>query len=113
MASLSLAAPVRRPIRIELFSVVCTLLLVLVGFCILYPIFLVLLQSFQVSDPGLPTVWGLGGWQAAFAEPTLRKSLINTAVLTITRQGITIPVAVGIAWLLARTDLPGRGWLEF
>jgi iron(III) transport system permease protein len=112
MASVSLAVP-RRPVRIELAGVICTLLLLLIGLCMLYPIFLVVLHSFQVSDPGLPTIWGLGGWSAAFAEPTLRGSLVNTAVLTVTRQLITIPLAVGIAWLLARTDLPGRGWLEF
>src|SRR5438046_890396 len=114
MASLSAAAgavPLRRPVRIELATVACTLLLAVVGFCIIYPILLVGLQSFQISEPGLPSIWGLGGWRAAFSEPTLRGSLVNTLILTITRQAITIPLAVTIAWLLARTDLPGRGWI--
>ena len=29
------------------------------------------------------------------------------------RQLLSLPLAVLIAWLLARTDLPGRRWIEF
>jgi iron(III) transport system permease protein len=37
----------------------------------------------------------------------------NTIALAGTYIGISMPIAVAIAWLLGRTDLPGSRWLEF
>src|SRR4030095_9215668 len=56
---------------------------------------------------------GLAGGRAALAEPALRSSLWNTLMVTLVRQLLSLPLAVFIAWLLARTDLPGRRWIEF
>jgi iron(III) transport system permease protein len=61
----------------------------------------------------MPQAWSLQGWQTALAEPTLRSSLVNTVVLAVVKQAITLPVAIAVASLLARTDVPRRGWLEF
>jgi hypothetical protein len=33
------------------------------------PIALVVMQSFEISDPGQVAVWGLDGWRAALSEP--------------------------------------------
>jgi iron(III) transport system permease protein len=46
-------------------------------------------------------------------EPLLRTALVNTLKVTFVRQLLSLPLAVLIAWLLARTNLPGRHWLEF
>jgi iron(III) transport system permease protein len=43
----------------------------------------------------------------------LRSAIVNTLTLTATRQGLALVVGVVLAWLLARTNLPGRNWLEF
>jgi iron(III) transport system permease protein len=91
----------------------CTLVLAIVAFCVVYPIFLVVLQSFQVAAPGQPARYGLDGWRAAFDEPALRTALVNTLTVTLVRQLLSLPLAVLVAWLLARTDLPGRQWIEF
>ena len=45
-----------------------------------YPVLLVVLQSFQTALPGQPARYGLDGWRAALAEPALRSSLWNTLV---------------------------------
>jgi ABC-type Fe3+ transport system permease subunit len=74
---------------------------------------LVAVQSIQVAPPGQPARYGLDGWRAAFGEPGLRAALVNTFKVTLVRQLLSLPLAVLIAWLLARTDLPGRGWIEF
>jgi iron(III) transport system permease protein len=37
----------------------------------------------------------------------------NTFTLAITQQAIALPVSLVLAWLFARTDLPGRGGFEF
>ena len=102
-----------RPLRIEAQSVLCTAVLAVVAFCVVYPIFLVVLQSVQVAPPGQPARYGLDGWRAAFDEPALRTALVNTFRVTFVRQLLSLPLALFIAWLLARTNLPGRHGIEF
>lgn len=106
-----LAAPAPR--RLELQTVLCTLVLAAVGLCVVFPLALVALQSLQVAPPGQPARYGLDGWRAALGEPGLRTALVNTLTVTLARQLISLPLAVLVAWLLARTDLPGRRSLEF
>src|SRR6266446_4296843 len=103
----------RRVPRIDTQAVLCTVVLGIVAFCVVFPVLLVVLQSFQVAPPGQPAKYGLDGWRAAFDEPGLRGALLNTLKVTFVRQLLSLPLAVLIAWLLARTDLPGRRWLEF
>ena len=105
------AVPVSR--RLEAQTVLCTLVLAAVAFCVVFPVVLVVVQSFQVAAPGQPAHYGLDGWRAALGEPGLRTALFNTLAVTFVRQLLSLPLAVLIAWLLARTDLPGRRWLEF
>ena len=107
------AASMRRPRAIETSAVACTLVLLGVAFCVVYPLLLVVLQSFQVAPPGQPAKYGLDGWRAAFAEPLLRAALLNTFKVTLARQVLSLALAILIAWLIARTDLPGRNWIEF
>src|SRR4029434_349596 len=71
------------------------------------------IQSFQVAAPGQGSAYGLDGWRAALGEPGLRAALVNTFTVTVVRQLLSLPLAVLIAWLLARTDLPGSRWIEF
>ena len=113
MTTATPAVPLRRVPRIETQAVLCTVVLGIVAFCVVFPVLLVMLQSFQVAPPGQPAKYGLDGWRAAFDEPGLRGALLNTLKVTFVRQLLSLPLAVLIAWLLARTDLPGRRWLEF
>jgi ABC-type Fe3+ transport system, permease component len=113
VAGLTEAIAARAPRRIELQSVLCTVVLAVVALCVVFPLVLVALQSFQIAPPGQPARYGLDGWRAAFGEPGLRGALVNTFKVTLVRQLLSLPLAVLIAWLLARTDLPGRGWIEF
>jgi iron(III) transport system permease protein len=110
------AAPVGAP-RLASASragaLVCTLALAVVAFLVLYPLWLLLLNSFQVSAAGTSTTWGLANWRAAFGEASLWSSVVNTVALAVTRQALALVVGIPIAWLIARTDLPGRHWLEF
>jgi len=62
----SVAAPLTAP-RMRHFewqALLCTCLLALIGFSIIYPIGLVILQSFDVADPGQSRQWGWPGWPA-------------------------------------------------
>jgi iron(III) transport system permease protein len=99
--------------RIRLSSILFTLVLAIVAFFVLYPIWLLFINSFQVGQFGLATHWGLANWHAALTEPATRRAITNTVTLTLVRQTIALVVGVLLAWVIARTNVPGRYWLEF
>jgi iron(III) transport system permease protein len=88
-------------------------LLLVVGFLVLTPLFLLILNSFQTARPGQPIIWGLEGWIQAFTTPGIVNAMTNTFTLAITRQSIALVVGSFFAWLIARTDIPMKGTLEF
>lgn len=117
MASITIGVrPIGQPflhkLRPDAMVVLCTVLLAVVAFVVLYPIVLLAVNSFRVGDFGRATVWGLANWQAAFSQPRIVGALENTLTLALSRQAIAMVIGVTLAWLLARTNLPGRIWLE-
>ena len=118
MARLNPAAaldlPARRGLpRFELQTILGTLLLLLVASVVLFPLALIIFQSFTVPIAPGQTELGLAGWQAVFSESSLRIAIGNTLSLVLARQVVALPLAVVMAWIIARTDLPGRDWFEF
>ncbi|HTN69653.1 MAG TPA: iron ABC transporter permease [Methylomirabilota bacterium] len=89
------------------------LLLIVVGFLVLTPLTLMVLNSFQIARPGEPIVWGLNGWVKAFTTPGIIKAINNTFTLAFIRQAIALFIGAFFAWLIARTDIPMKGSLEF
>ena len=89
-----------------------SLLLLLVAFLVLTPLGLMVFNSFQLSRPGEPIVYGLNGWSKAFVSPGILQAMMNTFTLAITRQIIALVLGIFIAWLIARTDIPMKGTLE-
>jgi iron(III) transport system permease protein len=85
------------------------LLLVLAG----GPVGLVAWASINSAPPGQPGQFTLAAWQEALRTPTLFNALVNSVLLGVTRVGIGVMLAVGFVWLLVRTNLPGRGAIEF
>jgi iron(III) transport system permease protein len=77
----------------------------------LLPLLAVVRGSFEGIDPSQGVT--LDGWRALLSEPRILGALGTTLGLTLTTQLIAMPVAIALAWLLGRTDLPGRNWLEF
>jgi iron(III) transport system permease protein len=105
---------VQSPLRfIRPPSLPMAILLLVVGFLVLTPLALMILNSFQIARPGQPIVWGLDGWVKAFTTPGIVKAMSNTFTLAITRQVIALFIGAFFAWLIARTDLPMKGLLEF
>ena len=80
---------------------------------VLYPVVTVLLGSFQGTGTGEESTFTLDAWRLAYSDPVMLSSIWNTLTVTLARQAIAIPVAVLLAWILARTDIPGANWLEF
>jgi hypothetical protein len=66
-----LASPRQTQPHLEAETVVGTLLLLVVGGAILYPLALIFIQSFDVPIAPGQTQFGLDGWQAVFTERSL------------------------------------------
>jgi len=99
--------------RLSAVAVIGTIALALTALLVLYPVLILVANSFQVGQFGTPTHLGLDNWTAAFRSPKVLDALKNTLTLAAARQGIGLAVGVFVAWLLARTDLPGKHWFEF
>ena len=89
------------------------LVVLAIAFFVILPVVLLVLYSFSVGGPGEAFRIGLSGWANAFDSPVLMRSIRNSVELLIATQMVAFPIAISIAWLIARTDLPGRGWIEF
>jgi iron(III) transport system permease protein len=112
-AEFSESQPANFSIRVGVQSLLLTLVLCFVAFLVLTPLFLLILNSFQVGRPGGEVVYGLEGWRVAFTNTGTLEAIYNSFSLAITRQLIATLLGIFLAWVLARTDLPMRGILEF
>ncbi|HEX4194595.1 MAG TPA: ABC transporter permease subunit, partial [Stellaceae bacterium] len=86
-------------------------LVIVLAFLVLYPILAVVINSLLPSK--VFQSQGLSTWRSAFADADVLTAILNTLKVQLATQGISLPVAIPIAWLLARTDLPLARWLEF
>src|SRR5919198_5952965 len=89
----------RRP---RVGAVVMPIIIVGLGFYVLYPLALILLNSFNVARIAEPARYGLDNWIAAFSQPRVLQSLGNTILVYLLYTSIGFPIAVLIAWSLAR-----------
>jgi len=89
------------------------LLLAGLGFYVIYPLLLILLNSFNTARVGQPATYGLENWRVAWTASGIGQSLLNTLGLAACYQAIALAVAVGLAWVLARTNVPAASQLEF
>ncbi|HEX4192818.1 MAG TPA: iron ABC transporter permease [Stellaceae bacterium] len=84
-----------------------------IAFLVIYPALTLLMTSFE-ADPFSPQMTlSLGNWIAALSQPRWTAAIVNTVTLGVTREAIALSIGVPLAWLIARTNLPGAGWLEF
>jgi iron(III) transport system permease protein len=115
MADFPISVPARRiPTFGDKALWIMALLLILVGFFLIYPVLLLLIQSFNVAPEIFSAPqWGLGNWRSGFSESGLLRALFNTFMVWGLSTGISLPIAVAIAWTLARTRIPFSHALEF
>ncbi|TMA12087.1 MAG: iron ABC transporter permease, partial [Deltaproteobacteria bacterium] len=112
-ANQATAFPRVSAIRPDTQSLLLTLLLAFIAFLVVTPLFLLLLNSFQIGKPGGEVIYGLEGWRLAFTSRGIVEAVYNSFSLAITRQIIATITGIFLAWLLARTDIPMKGGLEF
>ena len=79
-------------------------LIVILAITILYPMFWALLGSFQ-TDEG---VWTLAHYKRVFTPYYLRV-MGTTLIYAFSSVLLSLAVAMPLAWLVARSDMPGKG----
>jgi iron(III) transport system permease protein len=93
---------------------IMSLLILFFSFYIIYPVILIFIQSFNVAGHIVGTYeFSFANWIAAFKEPDVLESLYNTVLVFVCYTSISFPLAVIIAWVLARTPIPFSRSLEF
>jgi hypothetical protein len=80
---------------------------------VLAPLCLVLYQSF-LTAPFLNSTarLGLEAYQFVFADEDFRVAIGTTLLLAASMTMIAVPLGAVLAFLMMRTDVPGRHWLE-
>lgn len=101
---------IRASFRFEPSSLVLTAVLVCLTTLVLSPIYLLLVSSLQSDATG--TSYCFACWFGAFDEPGISAALANTLIITGSVQVISIPIAIVIAWVIARSDMPGAHLAE-
>jgi iron(III) transport system permease protein len=77
------------------------------------PVLFLLVGSFNTAPPGQPAVFGVANWVRAFSDPQTLSALWMSFLLAAVRILPTLMVSVFVAWLIARTDMPGGKTIEF
>ncbi len=95
---------------------IMAVVLLSLGFFMIWPVLLVLINSFNAAADWFvePRRWGLDHWRAAYQRPReLVGPLGNSLLIWGLTTAISLPVGIAIAWTLARTRVPFSHTLEF
>jgi iron(III) transport system permease protein len=78
---------------------------------VLYPVFYLLQAAFDVGDPQTrpPTAYGLDNFQVLLNYPRI---MLNTLVVSFAATVMALVIGFVMAWILARTNVPGRRVFE-
>jgi iron(III) transport system permease protein len=87
-------------------------LLAVVSFLVLLPLVFLVGESLNTGDPMSfpPQAFGLGNYLAIFEEDF--NVLVNTVVIAVMATAMAIVIGFTLAWILTRTNVPGRAVLE-
>jgi iron(III) transport system permease protein len=102
---------VLRP-RINWQSLTTLAVLGIVGFLVLLPMVFLVEESLNVGDPMAfpPVEYGIANFVAILEEDF--KTVVNTVVIAVMATVMAIFIGFVLAWILTRTNVPGREKLE-
>jgi len=105
------AAEVLRPRR-NWQAIVTVAILLIVGFLVVLPMVFLIEASLNVGDPMAfpPEAYGLKNYFAIFEEDL--NVLWNTLIIAVMATIMAIVIGFTLAWILTRTNVPGRAMLE-
>jgi iron(III) transport system permease protein len=81
------------------------------GLLLVYPVGLLFVRAFQIHEYGQAPVWTLRHFRLAFTSPDLAGALGNTLLTSVGGALFATGMGTTLGWIVARTDVPGRGIL--
>ena len=95
--------------RIDAGAIVFALAVAAVAIMVLLPLAWLLYSSFQNPTNG---TLGFANYVSAFTKSIYLTPIANSLILATSVAAIAAAIGTPLAWLVARTDLPGRGLLR-
>ena len=99
--------------RLDGGTALMALLIGVMGFTVVYPLVLIVINSFNTATIAQDPVYGLQAWRDAFSEPGIWRSLWNSVKIGVVLQLISLPMGIFLSWLLARTNILFSNVFEF
>jgi iron(III) transport system permease protein len=98
--------------RGNLQGVITLAVLLAVGFLVLLPVVFLVEESLNTGDPMAfpPQQYGLANYVAMFEEDL--QVITNTVIIAVAATVMAILIGFSLAWILTRTNVPGRDKLE-
>jgi iron(III) transport system permease protein len=99
-------------LRGNLQGVITLAVLLAVGFLVLLPVVFLVEESLNTGDPMAfpPQQYGLANYVAMFEEDL--QVITNTVIIAVAATVMAILIGFSLAWILTRTNVPGRDKLE-
>ena len=98
--------------RLNSQGLITLAVLLAVAFLVLLPVLFLVEESLNTGDPMAfpPEQYGLANYLAMFEEDL--QVIINTVVIAVVATVMAVLIGFTLAWILTRTNVPGREKLE-
>ena len=109
------AGVLRRPrFKLSVTTVVLSVLLLVVVGLVIWPIGSVLMGAFRGTAPGWGEAnWGFDGFIETYSRSETWTTVWTSIWLAAVRTVLAVFVSVTLAWIITRTDTPGRKYMEW
>jgi iron(III) transport system permease protein len=94
-------------------TVLYSVVFVIVAGMVVAPVLFLAVNSFQLAPPGQPAKWGLDAWRVALGNSDIWLAMWNSIRLYFATSIFSWPIAIMLAWIVGRTDIPGKRQIEF
>ena len=89
-----------------------TSVIAVTALAVFLPLGLIFYQSLLDAPFFMPHKLGVGAFEFIFADSDFWDSLENSLIIATAMVVIAVPLGGILAFLMVRTDLPGRTWIE-
>ena len=94
-------------------TIVTVLVGLIVAIAVILPLITLFVSSFLVlDDMGFDSEWGFGNYTTLFTDRIIPKAMLNSLYISSGTTVVSTELGVSLAWINARTNCPGRDYLE-
>jgi iron(III) transport system permease protein len=94
-------------------NMVTLVISLIVAAAVIVPLCVLFVSSFLVLDEfGFDTEWGLENYRLLYTDRIIPKAFLNTLIISTGSTILATFLGVSLAWINARTNCPGRDYLE-